>query len=525
VQARPIIGGNYMSHSRCALTIVFIFLFHTAVPAQYQYPVLPSVALDKNDPELRAILTEIEAEAEKARLEAKYPSLAIAIVHDQDVLLAKGFGYADLEKKIPADTQTVYRLASVTKVFTALALMQLRDAGKLHLDDPIEKYLPELKIKSRFPDARPPTFRQVAAHYSGLPYEPPMLHEYQITETGEFPPVEEQLKTLKDVEMVVPAMSQYWYSNLGYNILGLAVSRIAEQPYDNYVASHTLKPLGMNDTGFALTEQMKSHFAVGYKAARPDGTFERSTYPKYGVASGMLYSNVDDMAKFLSSFFREGPRGGKQVLGSSSLREMIVPVAVSTDIRRNEKGKPLSLWQESGTIGFSANPFEGEQINYKPGGMQGFSSMLYINYPRKMGMILLTNTQTQPFWLGYNLLKKLTATVMKSLERTQDKMLKEALPEWQKYTGRYVITDPEAVRTLAFSEIDISIVNQKLAFTVPKSPGSALFEIEKRPLVPYSKGVFYVDGGSFFGNRMTFESNQDGSMVLKWRNHVFKRQP
>ena len=115
-----------MSHSRYALTIVLIFLVHTASPAQQAGP-----ALDKNDPELRAILSEIEADAENARVKAKIPGMSIVIVYDQDVLLARGFGYADLEKKIPADPQTVYRIGSVTKAFTALMLMQLRDAGKL----------------------------------------------------------------------------------------------------------------------------------------------------------------------------------------------------------------------------------------------------------------------------------------------------------------------------------------------------------------------------------------------------------
>src|SRR5688500_2487178 len=103
-----------MSHPHCALAIVLIFLLHTASPAQQL-----AVAVDKNDPELRAILTEIEAEADKARLKAKIPGMSIVIFYDQDVLLAKGFGYPDLEKKIPADPQTVYRVGSVTKAFTA----------------------------------------------------------------------------------------------------------------------------------------------------------------------------------------------------------------------------------------------------------------------------------------------------------------------------------------------------------------------------------------------------------------------
>ena len=213
-----------MSHPRFALALVLLFLLHTAVFAQLR------VTLDKNDPELRAILTELVTDAETARVKAKIPGMSIVIVYDQQVLLARGFGHADLEKKIPADTKTVYRTGSVTKAFTALMLMQLSEAGKLHLDDPIEKYLPEFKIKSRFPDARPATFRQVAAHYSGLPEEAPMLHEYQVTD--EFPSIEDQLKSLKDAdsEMMIPAMTMYSYSNLGYDIMGLALSRVAKPP-------------------------------------------------------------------------------------------------------------------------------------------------------------------------------------------------------------------------------------------------------------------------------------------------------
>src|SRR6185436_10914379 len=142
MRSRP----KHLSRVRCALAIALIFLLRTASHAQRLSP-----PLDRNDPALEAILTEIYDDAENARVQARIPGMSIVIVYDQDVLLANGFGYADLEKQIPADPQTVYRIGSVTKAFTALMLMQLRDDGKLHLDDPIEKYLPEFKIKSRFP--------------------------------------------------------------------------------------------------------------------------------------------------------------------------------------------------------------------------------------------------------------------------------------------------------------------------------------------------------------------------------------
>src|SRR5215207_726529 len=478
--------------------------------------------LDKNDPEIRAVLAQIESDIEKARVANKIAGLSVAIVYDQDVLLSKGFGFADVDKKVPADPTTVYRVGSVTKLFTALMLMQLRDAGKLTLDDPIEKYLPEFKIKSRFPDARPATFRQVAAHYSGLPIEPPMAIEYENPE--KFPPVEEQLKSLKDVEMIVPAMSQFAYSNLGYNIMGLALSRVAKQPYTQYVDQHILKPLGMNQSGFALTESMRSRFAVGYRAARPDGTFEKSTYPEYGMASGMLYSSVDDMTRFMSLFFREGPAGGKQVLGSYSLREMTIPVAVSTDLTRDAEGKPLSLWQVGSGIGWTLGLWYGEQIDYKPGGTKGFSCVVIINYPRKLGMVVLMNTEGQPVAFGAPALRKLTPVVVKSLERSQAEALKAALPSWQKYTGRYVLTDPDAIRTVTFSEFDVSIMNQKLVLTVPEIRAGSVVYMKAISLEAFGDNVFRVGGGSFYGNFITFESGNDGIIALKWRNYTFNRQ-
>ena len=478
--------------------------------------------LDKNDPEIRAVLAQIESDIEKGRQEKKLAGLSVAIVYDQDVLLSKGFGFADIDKKVPADQTTVYRVGSVTKLFTALMLMQLRDAGKLNLDDPIEKYLPEFKIKSRFPDARPATFRQVVAHYSGLPIEPPMAIEYENPE--KFPPVEEQLKSLKDVEMVVPAMSRFAYSNLGYNIMGLALARVAKQPYTQFVDQRILKPLGMHQSGFALTESMKSRFAVGYKAAGPNGTFEESTYPEHGMASGMLYSNVDDMTRFMSLFFREGPAGGKQVLGSYSLREMTVPVAVSTDLTRDAQRKPTELWRVGSGIGWTLVATGGEQLDYKPGGTKGFTSIVIINYPRKLGLVMLMNAQGAPFYDAFSALAKLTPVVVKSLERSEAKARQEILPSWQKYTGRYVLTDPNAIRTVTFSEYVVSIVNQKLVLTVPElRPGSVVY-MKGIPLEPFGDNVFRVVGGSFYGNFITFESSNDGIVALKWRNLTFKRQ-
>ena len=179
-------------------------------------------------PKLADVLAKLDEGFEKSRVEQKVVGMSVVIVHDQDVLLAKGYGYADLASKTPADKQTVYRVGSITKVFTALAMMQLRDAGKLDLDDPIEKYLPEFKIKSRFPNARPVTFRQVASHYSGLPTEAPLPYSFQ--DVPVFPRTEELIVSLANSELQVPVNTQSIYSNLGYNILGLRWSGSFSSP-------------------------------------------------------------------------------------------------------------------------------------------------------------------------------------------------------------------------------------------------------------------------------------------------------
>jgi CubicO group peptidase (beta-lactamase class C family) len=198
--------------------------------------------------EVRAALAGLDVQIEAARQEQHVPGLSVVIVADQDVLFLKGYGLADLVNALPATPHTIYRIGSNTKLFTATMLMQLRDAGKLQLDDPVERYLPAFSIPSRFPDSPPITFRQLATHTSGLPLEAPLEYGYHFTRT--FPSIEALLSSLTYLERCQPPYTAYRYSNLGFNILGHTLAQIAQQPYAEYVTQHLLNPLGMNDSGF-----------------------------------------------------------------------------------------------------------------------------------------------------------------------------------------------------------------------------------------------------------------------------------
>jgi CubicO group peptidase (beta-lactamase class C family) len=234
-------------------------------------------------------------------VEQGLPGCSAAVVFDQEIIWSKGFGFADLEKKTPSTTQTLYRVGSITKLFTATMLMQLRDAGKLQLDDPIEKYLPAFKLKSRFANTRPPTFREVVAHLGGIPREAPLDYWY----TQKFPTIEDIMASLDQTELILPPMSEFKYSNLGIAVLGHALETIAGQPYRDYVKQNILEPLGMQASDFELNSETEKQMATGY-ALEPGQAPQAVGRPSISgfIYAGQLISSVSEMAAFISLQFR-----------------------------------------------------------------------------------------------------------------------------------------------------------------------------------------------------------------------------
>src|SRR5438093_12005193 len=161
------------------------------------------------DAELEAAVALVRSQLQAEQEARKIPGLSAAVVHGQATLWSGGFGLADLAAGRPAGADTVYRMASVTKLFTATAVMLLREAGQLQLDDPIERHVPEARLRSRFADAPAPTLRQAAAHVAGLPREAPL--EYW--DTFKIPPIDALLASLAESEMALRPLAEVKYSN------------------------------------------------------------------------------------------------------------------------------------------------------------------------------------------------------------------------------------------------------------------------------------------------------------------------
>ncbi|MBI5889697.1 MAG: beta-lactamase family protein [Nitrosomonadales bacterium] len=233
--------------------------------------------------------------------------LSIALVDDQQVVWAQGFGYADAAAGIKASPETQYHLGSIAKVFTATAAMQLADQGRLDIDQPLKNYLPAFSIKSRYGDTRGITPRNIMTHHSGLP-------GYWVRGLSERHPArfEEQVAAVRDEYVAAPPDTVFGYSNLGVSLLGAAIGEVSGDCYAGYMNRHLLQPLGMTRSEFAARIPGKA-----YKDGR-----EVEAIPLRDLPSSSLISSASDMTRFVRMLFADGSFEGRQILKPESLREM-----------------------------------------------------------------------------------------------------------------------------------------------------------------------------------------------------------
>ena len=196
------------------------------------------------NPSVRSAIGLLEAWLESQLAYRGWPGLSIGIVHDQELIWARGFGHASLERSERATPDTLYRIASITKLFTSTAILQLRDAGKLRLSDPLTQHLPWFKIGEAYPDAPPITIEHLLTHTAGLPRE----LGFPYWTTSDFPSAEDARRRLPEQRTALPTETAWKYSNLGLALAGDVVAAVAAQPFDQYVTERILKPLGMDRT-------------------------------------------------------------------------------------------------------------------------------------------------------------------------------------------------------------------------------------------------------------------------------------
>ncbi len=303
-------------------------------------------------PEVAAAIKVLDSWIDATAKSREQPGLSVGVVYDQDLIWAKGYGFADAQKKVPATPATLYRIASISKLFTSTAILQLRDAGKLRLDDPVAKHLPWFKIRNKHPEGPAITIRHLITHTSGLPREAVGVNWSDLT----FPKREEMMRLIAEQETVFPAETEWKYSNLALSLGGEIVAAVSGEPWAQYVENHILKPLGMTATR-ALPGPDTPGLSTGYGRRVPGAA--RDVEPFVDIEAerpaGNLASNVEDLAKFLSLQLRDGPASGAQILKGSTIREM----------HRVQWLRPD--WRSGWGLGFSIRR-AGEQVRVGHGG-------------------------------------------------------------------------------------------------------------------------------------------------------------
>jgi CubicO group peptidase (beta-lactamase class C family)/D-alanyl-D-alanine dipeptidase len=306
-------------------------------------------------------------------MEKDLPSLSVAVVDDQAIVWAEGFGFVDVEKNIPADAKSIYRAGALSQTFTALASMQLVERNVLSLDDPLTKHLSTFIVKNFSTQAI--TLRHLLSHTSGLVREPPRGHCADTSSVT----LAESVKSLASTSLVFEPGSREKFSNAGIAVAGRLVEVIAKQRFEDHIQESVLHPLGL-DASFFGSPRSRGRGLTRGSLWTYDGRSIPLPVNLYGnaPASG-LYSSAFDLGIFLTALFAggEGTRG--RVVQPVTLAQMWVPQLSSSD-RRVGCG-----------LGFVVEDFEGYWSIRQGGSGQGTSVELMALPEEKIGVVLLTS--------------------------------------------------------------------------------------------------------------------------------------
>jgi CubicO group peptidase (beta-lactamase class C family) len=329
----------------------------------------------------------------------RVPGIAYGVIVDGRLLHVRAHGLREVPGNAPLDTSSVFRIASMTKSFTALAILQLRDAGRLALDEPAERYIPEL-AGLRYPtrDAPRITVRHLLTHSAGFPEDNPW-GDQQLAATDD--DLAQMLRTGVPFS-TVPGV-QYEYSNLGFALLGRIVQNVAGQPYAQYIRERVLLPLGMTSTTMQAAEVPAGRLAHGYRL-QDDRWLEEPALPDgaFGAMGGMLTSAADlsRWVAFLLDAWPARDDDDSPVLARASRREMQLVGRMRTTVVSRDAAGALSL--NAGGYGYGLGITQACEYGHlvaHSGGLPGFGSLMRWLPEYGVGVIALGN-RTYTGWGG-----------------------------------------------------------------------------------------------------------------------------
>ncbi|QQS40414.1 MAG: serine hydrolase [Acidobacteriota bacterium] len=311
----------------------------------------------------------LDAFARRELEDKDLPGLAIALVDGQEIVWQKGFGYSDPASKKPVTNDTIFRVGSVSKLFTDIAVMKLVEEGKIDLDAPVTNYIPEFKPMNPFGKAI--TLRQLMSHRAGLVREPPAGHYFDDSGTS----LRETVESLNKTALVYEPETRLKYSNAGIAVVGYVLERTQNEAFANYLRRALLEPLGMKNTSFEPTPLTEKHIAKARLTTVFGKSFDAPTFELGMAPAGSMYTTTGDLARFASAIF--AAKDGS-FLKKETLDKMWQPQFA-------EAGQTTG-----GGIGFFISDLEGHRRVGHGGAIYGFSTEFAILPEEKLGVVVVS---------------------------------------------------------------------------------------------------------------------------------------
>lgn len=433
----------------CTVSLLFLF---TTINAQKPVTYYPHYFADTNHlAKIKAVLPLIDKLYTEYAKENHFPSIAYGIVVDGKLIYSNYEGLINIETNSKADKQSAYRIASMTKSFTAMAILKLRDEGKLQLDDAAGKYIPELNNQPyTTKDAPPITIRHLLTHMAGFPEDNPW-GDRQLARTDD-----ELLQLLnKKLSFSNNAGVAYEYSNLGFTLLGYIIKKVSGLTYETYISKYILQPLGMTHTYWEYSKVPTNNLVHGYRWLNNNYVDQPLLHDgAYGAMGGMI-TTIEDFAKYVALHLAAWPPSNEPDNGPvkrSSIREMHHAWNFNTLNAgfkyATGRSTPLATaygyglrWSKDG---------EGRVSIGHTGGLPGFGSNWSILPDYGIGVLLFANaTYASTAYINTQVLDTLIATAhlqprqlkpSSVLEKRKQQLL-ALLPDWKNANTTNIFAD------------------------------------------------------------------------------------
>jgi CubicO group peptidase (beta-lactamase class C family) len=442
------------------------------------------------DPVIDPIAARLDACAARFVVDQRVPGVAVGVVRDGALVWTSTLGFADRASARKIEKNTLFRIASISKTFTATALLQLRDEGRLRLDDPLVDHVPEARaIRDAYGPIEDVTLRRLLTHTSGLQGDAPVDDPW----TWELQTHDKMLSRLDEVSVFAAPETGWRYSNIGYELLGVVVSRVSGEPFTDYVQRCVIDVAGLTSTAYFPSGEVAARCATGYGPRlyeddlTPTKPYDSSTM----LADGGLWSTLEDLARWLTVQSRtsdDDHRGdGDRVLDGKTLREMQRPGV-------------LADWSYGQGLGWASRRIGEDAWVSHTGGLFGFRSMVLFRPEDKLGVIAMTNGSSRlPFAID------IASTVLESC-----RVLAPSVPAappvptpdaWRELLGLY----REDTYGLSFR---VEVRDAALALVDESDPSHP-----PRLIATEDPLVWEMSGGELIGERVRFIRGRSGAIA------------